>query len=154
MKKILCLFIINVCLSFTVNAQNESYADGVVFNVDLKKGDIYVKTLQWMAETFVSSKQVIEYKDSAEGTIIGNASAKVAVFMGGQGLVAFTMKIEIKDGRYRVTVYGYRKGDDSKINEQWYTTGNAKKRVNAEVDKMLESLKEYLSKSKANNDNW
>ena len=39
------------------------------------KKQIFERSKQWMAKTFVSSKKVIEYENLEEGQIIGNSSA-------------------------------------------------------------------------------
>jgi len=74
-----------------------------VHKVNLTKDKIYSECLEWMAETFVDSKAVIELKDKENGKIIGKG---ITNYMSG-GIVSipcrFTMKVEIKENKYRAT---------------------------------------------------
>jgi hypothetical protein len=74
-----------------------------VHEVDLTKDQIFSKCLEWMAQSFVDSKEVIELKDKENGKIIGKG---VTDFMRA-GVVSipcrFTMIVEIKDSKYRTT---------------------------------------------------
>ena len=71
-----------------------------VDTINLSRHDIYNRTLQWMAETFISSKAVIRVQDSALGLIIGNAMVQIPIrLVNGNstiGNVEGTVKIEIK----------------------------------------------------------
>lgn len=77
-----------------------------VHNINLEENQIFEKALQWMAENFNDSKSVIEYKNPETGTIIGKGGTEIH-----SGLimlpVQFTMKVEIKKGKYRVTFDDY-----------------------------------------------
>lgn len=69
---------------------------------NIEKDQIYFNTLHWMAKTFVSSKAVIEHKDQATGTIIGNTRFKFPnAFLIVQ--VKCVVTIECKDYKYRMT---------------------------------------------------
>lgn len=67
---------------------------------------IYEKSKQWIALNFKSAKAVIEYDNKAEGVIIGNGSIArptSAVNITGTGLITFTMREDIKEGKARLT---------------------------------------------------
>ena len=63
---------------------------------------LYAKTLAWMAETFVSSKAVIELQDKENAKIIGHGRTSftnvIAVIP-----CEYTLIAEMKDGRVRLT---------------------------------------------------
>jgi hypothetical protein len=99
-------------------AEEQNYQK--VFEVNLSKQKIYEETLQWMAESFVSSKAVIEYKNEKEGTIIGNGGVEIYVAIY-RGYLGYTLKIEIKDKKYRVTTCCFRKADSTTIHPSHYT---------------------------------
>lgn len=105
MKKIVCfIFLVSFlgCVSLTEMPQSErSYQK--VFKVNLVKNEIYDKTLDWMAKTFASSKKVIELKDRRRGKIIGNGSTKVHLGLGVYLPATYTLLIQIKKGRVRLT---------------------------------------------------
>jgi len=65
----------------------------------MSKQQIYDRALAWTAESFVDAKSVIQMNDRDVGKIIGRGTARF-----GFGTPAeYTMIIEAKDGRYRVT---------------------------------------------------
>lgn len=116
----------------------------------MSKNEIYDKTLSWMAETFVSSKKVIELADKDNGKIIGNA----ATTYDRCGMVNvtgyYTLIIEIKDERLRLTAKDF----------YWIGTGPERAPgqyeadvipIKENVDKMSDKLVEYL---KQKNEQW
>jgi hypothetical protein len=90
-------------------------ADALVVEIvrpaSLKKEALFDQTVLWMAESFRSSKEVIELKDKDLGTIVGNG-----VFDLNIGLsilptnvpVTFKLRIDIKDNKYRMTFSNVR----------------------------------------------
>lgn len=77
-----------------------------VVDVKLSKSEIFNKCLQWMATTFVSSKHVIELQDSAQGVIIGNGIVD-ASWQSMSFVINFTLRIDIKDQKYRFKSFNY-----------------------------------------------
>lgn len=73
----------------------------------LSKSDIYTKVRIWFSESFKSSNHVLQMDDKDSGIIIGKGNTRIS---GKGGIVGFdyvtdfTIKIEIKDGRYRSTI--------------------------------------------------
>jgi len=67
------------------------------------KSEIYQKAISWVAKSFVDSKAVIEVQDKEAGTIIGKGIVRFKV--GGAVTVPcrFTLTINIKDDKYRVS---------------------------------------------------
>jgi len=63
-----------------------------------EKDHIYDSTKMWIAENFKSAKAVIEYADKDTGTIIGNG-----VYIYGGKTYHFTMRVDIKTGKLRIT---------------------------------------------------
>jgi hypothetical protein len=75
------------------------------------KDEIFASARLWLAESFRSSKAVIELEDKAEGIIVGNGMAPYPLD-GCEGMycsilktwgIRFKVKIEVKDARYRMT---------------------------------------------------
>jgi len=72
------------------------------------KDFLYEKVRIWMAQNFASSKQVIEYENKQEGTIIGNSVMKypcsglecVAKY---NWTIPFTMRVDVKEDKFRLT---------------------------------------------------
>lgn len=134
----------------------------IVKEVDLKKDAIYDATLQWLAETFVSSKSVIEFQDKGSGKIIGNIRVEIQMHdpIFGAAWTAnakATQKIEIKDGKFRMSfsniyvedlnlsvTYGDRYSGDTSMSE-------SRKAVTKSFNELADSLQAYLLKSKESN---
>ena len=70
---------------------------------NLKKQQIYERSLQFLAHTFQSAKAVLEYKNLGEGKIIGNI---VCIHYWASGTVYFkySLTIDTKDFRSRFTL--------------------------------------------------
>ena len=90
---------------------NDASYQRVIDLPGLTKQQIFEKSKQWMAKTFISSKQVIEYENLQEGQIIGNSTANLT-FTVVSSLVGpvtssyqarFTITEDIKDGKARIT---------------------------------------------------
>ncbi len=73
------------------------------------KDQLFTASRMWIAQNFKSAKAVIEYESKDEGTIIGNGNF---AYPCGKGFtcmlkadwrVPFTMKVESKDGKIRLT---------------------------------------------------
>lgn len=106
---------------------------------------IYEKTLQWMAQTFVSSKAVLEYQNKKTGQIIGNASVQVSYDFS-SCLTSFVIDIQVKDNKVRVQIKNARTGP-SPINNtrDWSYFCQT-------VEPMLLSYAEFLNKPNESND--
>jgi len=109
-KMFLLLTIISLiftgCAS-TEKVENPSADIEKVFEIDLEKNQIYDLSLQFIAENFKSAKAVLEYQDREAGRIIGNGSTTITtndLTFGYHSYPAdFTMIIDARDNRYRVT---------------------------------------------------
>jgi len=104
-----------------------------------------------MAERFVSSKAVIEYKDKETGTIIGNGSVEIRP-VGYVAYLGYTLKIEIKEKKYRVTAYGFRKADSTNIHPYHYTKPKSISYALGRIDALAYDLHAYLTKQKKPDD--
>ena len=75
---------------------------------DFTKDQIYNQIKIWIAENFRSAKAVIEHDDKESGALIGNGIVKYPC-EGAECLVKydwkvhFTMRVDIKDGKFRQT---------------------------------------------------
>ena len=131
-----------------------------VTEVETAKEEIFENSLKWLAENFISSKEVLEYKNKDEGKIIGNIVLKVNV---SEGIMDFirpirmTLIIEAKENRFRITCKNL-------IYEEMTFAGSVlpsipleyKENLNKTFSKInieiVNSLKNYLSKDDTNND--
>jgi len=119
MKKILTSAILLSLTTYTpVSAmQNNTSAANITSQQvielpTLSKQQIFERSKQWMARTFVSSKQVIQYESLPEGKIIAKGSVGFIGYytstlfgpdQGEECQSRFTMTEDIKDGKARIT---------------------------------------------------
>lgn len=114
MKKILafmafaCVFAVG-CMSMqkTDPALVEKPFQYVYVFDGVKKDAIYDKSLGWFAETYNSSNEVLQLKDKANGKIIGRGAGEFYCAMWLRKY-SYTVKLEIKDGKSRLTFDGYK----------------------------------------------
>ena len=154
MKKTITL-IITACLILLTGCSTVSrqpLTDGVaeyqeVVEVDADKTTIYNKTLQWMAEGFRSAQDVIQYKDEGEGVIIGKGVVDVTYTFAPYP-THFTLKVEAKDGRYRVTffdMYFIHQGAFGTASQTGFTTSLQMEKFSMEAKRLSSSIKEYIT---------
>ncbi len=76
-------------------------------NMDQKQ--IYDASKVWIAKSFQSSNNVIQYEDQSTGTIIGKGNMKYPCkgawncLASGENIILFTIKVDTKDNKARVT---------------------------------------------------
>jgi hypothetical protein len=77
------------------------------------KEQIYASLRKWFADAFKDSKSVIQVSDKEEGLITGKGNysfyLKQSVMMSPcNGNVDFTININIKDGKFKYQIYGFK----------------------------------------------
>jgi len=90
------------------NITVSEYRDEIVgvFEVEgMKENEIYSRTLEWLADRIVDSKSAIELKDEENFKIVGRTGFDFIDIMAMKTprTILHTFKIEIKEGRYRIT---------------------------------------------------
>ena len=128
------------------------------FQVNGSKEELYVKANNWMAETFISSKDVIQFTDKESGTVTGKCILKNF-----QSFNAYTsswqstgnlnaiIKIQVRDNASKITIDAEDFQEvHSSFNEGYrYTKDKAVEQINA----LLDSYEEYL-KNNTSNEKW
>lgn len=113
------------CASMNMDMVSTDQELSRVYEVKAGKDQIYSASRQWIAESFKSSKSVVEYEDKAEGTIIGNGSIPYPCADKGSWVcvnqsqvlkLLFTMRLEAKDGKFRL---GFSNVQVSSVNGAW-----------------------------------
>ncbi len=77
-----------------------------VRDIDLTKNEIYDLSLEWVAKTFIDSREVIELKDKDNGKVIGKGLTSIRGKIGWFSAdipCRFTLIVEAKDNKYRTT---------------------------------------------------
>lgn len=130
----------------------DEFAVEIVRPAPLKKDDLFTQTLLWMAESFRSSKEVIDLKDKELGTIIGNGAVDINV-----GLlpflppvnapVTFKVRIDVKDNRYRMAFSQVKIAFDGHPKPIEDTNRESNEpRVREHFEQMANSLDAYLAR--------
>ena len=123
MIKNIMLLVTLICVSLpsysqTVTlAQNDSgeYFYQEVISIDsTNQQDLYDKLHQWVAKTYVSANDVIQYNDKDTGKIIAKGLYKTTNY-GWEVYLRHTLTLEAKDNRFRVTFdqLAYQGGPDA-----------------------------------------
>jgi hypothetical protein len=101
------------CAGYKRAPVSELTFDCVVEAPGYTQAQLYDASMLWVASSFKSRKEVLEYNDKASGVIVGNGMVPYP----GQGIeyrtradwkVAFQIKVETKEGRYRMTFSNLR----------------------------------------------
>lgn len=98
-------YILLVCLLFPVICYSQD--DGLFFELievveikDVTKDDLYDRAFEYINNTFVSSKKVIQSADRDAGTIYAKALFRKSEF----DAIYFSMNIAVKDGKYKYEI--------------------------------------------------
>lgn len=178
MRKFLLLCTLMIVL--TIKAQDTNlnpYTFTEVVKVESKNAnDIYYQAKIWMADTYKSAKDVIQFDDSTNHTIVGKGLLKYnsKIFAGGaaiSGTISYTIKIMAKDGRYKYefTDFIHQPNDRSTSFGVILETDNPKLKIGTEkwrikvykelkevidnnIKPLENSLKQTLNKEKPNED--
>jgi hypothetical protein len=108
MKKLLFMFILMPLFTLA-----QEYSE--VVEVPGKSSDqLYSTAREWFAETFKSANNVLQMDDPIAGKLIGKASTKVSESYVAGGMIKvpmtidwypnFTIKVSVKDGRYKCEI--------------------------------------------------
>ena len=160
---ILMLFVLSGCATLkmpdTTPIDNASYQEVMDISGQSQK-QIFERSKQWMALTFVSAKKVIEYENAEEGKIIGNGSSTI-LFKAEGGIsgqiiipqgVMFSIIEDVKDNKVRVTINNVRITDKTGgVGSGIYADGW--KQLQPELIGLCSSLKTFLL-SKPNQSSW
>lgn len=70
---------------------------------ELSSDEIYNAARLWIAETFVSGKEVTQLEDSEMGVVVGRGITQVEIGWLTYVDTFFKIRVDSKDGRYRLT---------------------------------------------------
>ena len=122
-----------------------------VVKVDsLSKKQIYDRAKMFFVETFKSAKDVIQLDDPDAGTIIGKGNASYSYFNVAATAVLtvyFTIKIEVKDNRYRYTITDIRYGQYKLDPAEFWNYPKMNKKHAAALGAELRNIEKLLLKS-------
>lgn len=111
MKKLVLMSVL-MCSFMFANAQEPlSFSKVITCDSTATKSDIYSAIKGWIGVSFKSAKSVIEMEDKDAGLIVIRPShdyyMKGLMYLGFSGYIRYTVKFQIKDGRYKVDVTNF-----------------------------------------------
>jgi hypothetical protein len=124
------------CASMTdsavrVSIESDEQTLDFIDTFDISKGQIYDRTLSWVTQIFVSSKDVIDLKDREAGIISINALLDVPVALTSYPC-RYSLQIRVKDGKSKMTfIIGT-------MQTEWggYPPKNSINKIHSEFDKI------------------
>ena len=102
------LFAFYGCAGSMTPLSDEAELQKVIEVNNVSQDEIFIKSMEWFSRTFKESKSVIDYEDKEAGKIIGNGAVSHTYAMIVGGYVLFSVKIEAKDNRSRITLSNFR----------------------------------------------
>lgn len=109
MKK--ALFLCMLFFVATLQAQEPLSFEKVIQADSLKKDAIYNGLKEWVGMNFKSAKSVIEMDDKEAGILLlrplSNYKMKGLTYLGFEGYLKYTIKLNIKDGRFKVVITNF-----------------------------------------------
>ncbi len=158
MKKLLGLLLFSIFFSSCMSAPAILPPDQLiirrVIEVQKPKEELYSISMNWMAKTFKSAKAVIEYQDKEEGKIIGKGMMVVKYGLGIPADTFFTLTIETKDNKLRISVensYMVMTSSGHRVESLIDNEFTMNQCLKPEIERMFDSLDVAL---KSQNDNW
>lgn len=139
------------CTSLREVSKEERIVQKVYEISGLTQRQIYDKAAEWMAKTYVSSKEVIQLKDPVNGKIIGKGVTSFTNIMVSIPC-EYTISIESKDGRVRVTfenfvgLWGQYHNERRPVVEEGFIN-----EIKSNLEATAESLLNFLKETKKNN---
>jgi hypothetical protein len=150
-----------------------TYTEVVKVDTLLNKDEIYKRVKRWFVDTYKSGKDVIQLDDKDNGEVIGKGNFSVLWqinFMGGMNINIWeTIKINIKDGRYKYEITDFRakylslgaqgvaRQEIDMALEDWNKgRDDNNKKVYPKIDTEVQTLINSLNKAVKTpiNDNW
>jgi len=184
MKKVMFLAVMAMLSISLISAQDNLSFNKVIQVDSTKKDIIYTGIKQWLSMNFVSSKKVIDLDDKDAGLIIVNALTDYNYgklsYLAYNGYLKYTIKIQIKDNRYKVDVTNFtHEVNDSpaywnlglitnsdeypnktsfmnkgSFNKVWIDLKLKAAKLSNDFFSKLESIKFYSTKNNDKNNNW
>lgn len=112
------------------NNDQLNFTDVVKVDSTIKKDELFNRARIWFSQTFNNSKAVLDIQDKEAGQLIGNGTIKTLgknnSYVYNYGYVSFSIKVLVKDGRYKYIFSDfYHKSDETNVIAYGFLT-NAK----------------------------
>ena len=126
------------------------------------KEDLYRKSREWISETFVSGKTVVDYGDVVSGTIIANAVMQAGQFQEGSFMLDtmfnYTLRIDSKKNklRFKVSITEYSLMDKNRTwnRKNLRLTLKQEQDADKKVKELFKKFEGYINESFENGNDW
>lgn len=104
--------VIFVMIAFIPSFSQEAITHSKVVQVDsVNKAALFSMVHEWFASTYNSANDVIQMADKEAGTIIGKGLLRYsygkATYTCYEGTISYTIKVSVKDNRYKVELTNF-----------------------------------------------
>jgi len=124
--------------------------------VNESKNELFVKANNWMVETFIDAKSVIQFTDKESGTVTGKYLLK-SEYVNLNTLnsrvspeVYAIIKIQVKDGASQITInpseFEQYETQNITLRETYYSKVQAEKRINELTDSFIAYMRKKTDK--------
>lgn len=160
--------------------QEKLKIDTIIQAPSINQQTIYNASREWFVDNMKSSKHVIQLDNPTEGIIIAKYNIEFPVnhfvWHPLSGYINITIKIQAKDGRYRIQMYDFIHEAGPKSGESWnvgmiytekpeFIKGSKAKVYNEmqkralpliklETESTIKSIQEKINSYKSDNDDW
>lgn len=130
-------------------AAQEKFRVEIIREIEMPRDQIFDNATLWLADSFRSSKAVIELRDKELGTIIGNGALDLPIQWGARMPITFKLRVDARDNRYRLTFSDVTLVDNfgSKPIESANRTA-LEPRARAKFEEMAEGFHSYIAAAK------
>jgi|APSaa5957512622_1039677.scaffolds.fasta_scaffold89060_3 hypothetical protein len=149
-------FIFYGCGGGLTAVTNDTELYRVVEVENMSKDEIFIKSMEWFSRTFKESKSVIDYQDKEAGKIMGNGAITHYFGMIVYGQVKFSVKIEAKESRSRITLSNFSAkiiGSSGPAVDRVIMEGEYIKAL-PKLEILMDDYATYLKTASSSNDNW
>ena len=112
--------------------------------------DLFSRGRAWVATTYLSANDVVQLTDADAGRLIAKGQTSIPWTMI-RLLVWHTVTLEVKEGRYRVTVSDFQLSSETDTwrqsleTERWSNSPKVLERVDSEIAGLLASLRKGMT---------
>jgi hypothetical protein len=111
MRLLILLLLIYPSFLIAQDSTELKFEEVISLDTNYKKDLLYLRALQWLAIAYEDSKEVIQLKDPESGIVMGKGvyrfSSKLMGSADTKGVIQHIIKIEVRDGKYRYSIYQF-----------------------------------------------
>lgn len=155
MKKLLSLLFIFIFVGCAparfVTTPNPKYE--TVLSLTGENDKLYVKANEWMVQSFLDAKSVIQFQDKDEGIIIGKYllhSYLLSILLKVEIDVYALIKIMVKDNAARITIETQTPWKYSKRKDDWNIYSYSPEDAQSDINDLIDDFKNFMNKDENN----